>query len=193
MHGFLDDKTHPGGDLMFIASQIMYNIDEMIDLMPSQQWEKIEMGWGSKAAIVWIRSGLEQHDNMNILKEIKQGLQKLSLTQLYCLGLEIENEDGEPALVWALNHRQVGLHDMEHFLCKLWLVMVRVIGARPGKNPRLHRPHVHPLKMDEQKVRSFYCKSLINIAEKSVSLFKRGETDERNNDTLCVPCCFTRW
>jgi hypothetical protein len=40
-----------GSNLPFLASQIVYNIDEMIDIVPDKDWKEVEMGYGSKQAL----------------------------------------------------------------------------------------------------------------------------------------------
>jgi hypothetical protein len=185
MHAFLQDKTKEGGNPMFVASQIIYNVDEMIDLMPSEEWEDIELGWGSSSATAWFHE-LTNGNKTVVLRKALEAVSKLTNEEMTCLGMERTRKFGRTTIVWKINSRRVGLHDMEHFMCKLTLIMVRVLGARPAKNPRLHRGHVHPLKINETKKHCFYGDRLLDIAKTAIQQFMKAES-------LRIPTCFVKW
>jgi hypothetical protein len=185
MESFLMSTCGDGGNLPFLASQIIYNLDEMIDLLPGKDWETVVMGFGSGEAMSWL---LESDDEtkMDYLKRLKAQVMNLDDEKLACLGLERMNKHGRCVnIYWAINGRYVGLHDMEHFVCKLWVIMVRIIGARPSKNPKLHRPHLHPLKVEVQDAESFYGTILLQIVQKATKVFETS--------TLKIPEYFERW
>jgi hypothetical protein len=96
--------------------------------------------------------------------------------ELASLGLQRFGErEGKPNIVWIINKRALGLHDIEHFVCKVWIVMVRIIGARPSKNPRLHRPHLHPLKTEGSTITNLYGQIVQEIAKNATIAFQKLE------------------
>lgn len=63
-------------------------------------------------------------------------------------------------------------------MCKLWMVMIRKIGARPSKHPKLHCPHLHPLKVENMNVASFFGPVVAQIAEDAMAIFQKDATLE---------------
>jgi hypothetical protein len=171
LKAFLLLKMTDGKHTAFVASQILYNIDEMIDLIPDKAWDTVEMGFGSKEGMCWlVKNGPE--DNMETLRRIQKEVTRLSKDQLDCLGLEKVTKNRRARVFWKINLRWYDLHDAEHGGCKLWYYMVRKVGARPSKNPKLHRPHLHPLKVHKMEVDKFYCDEVLSIAKCATSKFQ---------------------
>jgi hypothetical protein len=170
VQGFLKSRMGEGKNPAFLASQIVYNLDEMIDLIPRKKWENVVMGFGSKESMSWIKKN-ETDANMDILQEIWKAVVKLDEKKLQCLGLEKDKKLKN--VFWKINQRYFDLHDCEHFMCKLWLIMVRKIGARPSKHPKLHRPHLHPLKAENMDVESFFGSLVQSIADKAIDTFQK--------------------
>jgi hypothetical protein len=177
MKEFIEEKCNGGvkKDLSFLASQIIYNIDESIDLIPKKDWEEVKMGYGSEQAITWLLGKFEKGQMMEVLKEIKKEVLDLSDEKLYCLGLKRVKYKKRSYVVWAVNLRVFGLQDCEHFLCKLWIVMVKVAGGRPSKNPKLHYPHLHPVKVDKEDVPGLFGKWVLDIAVKATTTFEKKQ------------------
>ena len=188
MVDFFENMNTGDGNIQFVASQIIYNIDEMINLLPDQDWENVEMGYGSKQAMDWLITG----SKVGYLKTMQNYVKKLGEEKLTCLGLKKIGPRGT-TVVWALNNRPLGLHDMEHFACKLWYMMVRVVGARPSRNPKLHRPHLHPLRIDNLDISSIYGDHVINIAKRATNTFKRVVEDKKTKDSMTIPSTLNNW
>jgi hypothetical protein len=186
MKNFLKTTTTGAEDLSFLASQIMYNVDEMIDLVPGCDWEEVEFGFGSKQAMHWLMGSAKDDERKEYLQTVIKTIKAIPDDDvLACLGLERVTEHGKCHVRWKVNQRNIGIHDIEHFACKLWLVMVRIIGARPSKNPRLHRPHLHPLKIDKNLENTIYHSLVFDIAKEATNQFK--------NNKMCIPDCFKEW
>jgi hypothetical protein len=184
MKAFIENKTTGDRDTSFVASQIIYNIDEMIDLAPSTDWEEIEFGFGSKQAMHWLMGG-DKEEYMMFIESVKEAVKQLDDNVLACLGLERVMSNRIMHVRWKINQRDFGAQDTEHFACKVWLVMVRIIGARPGKNPRLHKPHLHPLRVEGCSDENLYCCSVHSIAEEARAKFRDGD--------MQVPPFFNKW
>lgn len=88
---FLCTRMGEGKNPSFLASQIVYNLDEMIDMIPSKKWRKIVMGFGSREAMSWMKER-ETKTNIEALKDIHKNVQKLDQEMLQCLGLEKKKE-----------------------------------------------------------------------------------------------------
>jgi hypothetical protein len=159
--------------LPFLASQIVYNIDEVIDLTPHEEWEKVEMGYGSKQAMSWLQQEGHFSNNMTCLKAIKRSVSELSEEKLDCLGLR-RLKKGKNEIVWKANLRIFGIQDSEHFLCKLWIVIVKRAGGRPSKNPKLHCSHLHPLKIPKNEADKFFGQQIMDIAKNSTEVFRKS-------------------
>jgi hypothetical protein len=185
MQKFLVSKVIDGGNLPFVSSQIIYNLDEMINLIPGTDWETVEMGFGSKEAMLWLMDEANEEAKMQYLKNVKEVVMGLDEENLLCLGLKRIQKGRKVHVFWAINERDVGLHEIEHFVCKLWIVMVRMIGARPSKNPKLHRPHLHPLKANNRNGGSLYGAMVEEITDSALDAFRKGK--------MCIPQCFQRW
>jgi hypothetical protein len=168
MEKYLKEYVGGGGNISFLASQIVYNVDEMIDLTPGADWVEVVFGFGAKQAIIWLKDeGIESENT--ILKKMKEIVEALDKRKLCCLGLKRVLRNGQPCIVWKNNERNLLLHDMEHFLCKIWIFMVRFLGGRPSKNPKLHSSHLHPLKCDEENV---FGKEVLSIAQEATTCFR---------------------
>ena len=191
MVAYLSNKIIDGGKPNFVASQIIYNLDEMINLLPGKDWDNIEMGYGSKEAIDWLVEG-GKDEKMTYLKILLKYVKQLDHTQLVCLGLKNLEPRGKK-IVWAVNNRALGLHDMEHFICKLWCVMIKVVGARPSKNPKLHRPHLHPLRLEDSNITQMYGEYVLKIARDASNMFRKAVEKKTTRETVCIPQSFNNW
>lgn len=186
MKNFIERSCSGGGgkNLPFLASQIVYNIDEMINIKPNKDWKDIEMGYGSKQALGWLQgkgNGIQKNE---CLQAIKKAVEELPQEHLKCMGLQ-RVESGSPGVMWSQNYRLFGIQDSEHFLCKLWLVIVKRAGGRPSKNPRLHYPHLHPLKVKTKDTDKLFGEGVMVIAKQS--------TDTFENHTIRAPDFMCNW
>ena len=126
----------------FISNQVLLNFEELVDILPGIQMQDCHLGFGSKTTCAWIEG--THSCKAVLLKRILQEVKKLPEDHLKMLGLF---RDERNVVRVMLNKRIVDVRDVEHMLCKLWIVMARVLGKRPSVNPKLCRPHLHPLKV----------------------------------------------
>jgi hypothetical protein len=174
MKVFLDDSCVGGAPGPFLVSQVIYNLDKMINLVPNKDWEKVVMGYGCKGAMSWIQRKGDCSDSTKCLEAIKESVGKLPDENLHCLGLK-RLKTTKKQIVWAANLRLFGIQDSEHFLCKLWIIMLKRAGGRPSKNPKLHLPHVHPMRIEKRKPEELFGKLVLDIAKNSTDTFRKSK------------------
>ena len=128
----------------FVVNQVMMNFEEMVNLLPDEELEKIPMAYGSRNAAPWVQQ--KRRENM---KETMTHVYKATIgmdeEDLNMLGLYTDEKNTVRVI---LNKRKFDLRDVEHLLCKLSIVMQRVTGGRPSVHPKMSRPHLHPVKVD---------------------------------------------
>ena len=162
----------------FIANQILLNFEEVVDVLPNVEMSDCHLGYGSKTTSVWV--ACECSEKKKVLQEIVKSVKKMKNEELKMVGLY---RDEKNVVRVILNKRIMDVRDAEHLLCKLWIVMARVVGKRPSINPKLSRPHLHPLRID--------CAIIELLGSHCFEIAKDAlEKFETNN--VCIPALFEK-
>lgn len=155
----------------FFSNQVLLNMEEIMCLFPYNKNIRTPLGYGSKQVLPWCSNQDTSKNDQEILNSLLLELLKLKDPSLDALGLF--KRDG--IVLTKLNHRPVDVRDIEHMLCKIWIVMSRVIGGRPSSHPQLDRPQYHPIKTKyRSEPHEIIGERATTIAEQGISAFQNS-------------------
>jgi hypothetical protein len=181
--------TENGERLKFVCTQVVADMDELIDGYPYGSVGDVCQGPGAKAGF----SVLDDNARKNYFGAFAQ----YTNDQLMCVGLERSGVERD-SIVVIYNKRPINNTDTEHNACKLGVFVHRLPGGGRAysEKPRKQVPHCHPVKKSsfETGVSVVQLGIIEEIAHNAVLAFKRLVMNDQWNSPQDIlgEKCWTR-